>query len=213
MTMKRAYLWTMVVFLALSALIAIWALLSGEFGDTQERVVLTTLTISFASICAMACAAFVEKRGLVLVGGAGVATAALAALVTIVAIWAEFDNSFWRATASAIVIAIAYAHALLLFIPTLAKGYRWSQSAAAVTLAVLTAMLVRMFWSDGLGDGFYRLMGVDAVLVVLFSLLVPLCARLGASTESAKLTLYPDAEPGIYRDRSGHAYRVTRTPH
>ena len=59
---RRASLRTFLGFLALTAAVAVVSVLSGDFGETQVKVLLTTLTISAASMCAMACAAFIEKR-------------------------------------------------------------------------------------------------------------------------------------------------------
>lgn len=211
MKATRIYLWSMIGFLTLSALIAIVALLSGEFGNTQAKVLLTTLTISGASICAMACSAFIEKRGLVLVGGFGVATAALAALLLIIAIWMDFNDVFGRVAVTALIVAIGFAHVLLLYIPRLAPGYRWSGAAAAVFITLLAAMLVWLLWTDSWDTGPYRLLGVLAVMVVLFTLIVPLCARLGVGAAAPEaLVLTPDGDSGAYRDPAGNRYSVTR---
>lgn len=49
-------------FLAITAFIAIIALLSGSSDPVTGKTLLTCLTVCGASICSMSCAAFLEKR-------------------------------------------------------------------------------------------------------------------------------------------------------
>jgi len=209
---KRLSLGSLIGFLSLSALIAIGALLSGDFGSTQIKVILTTLTISGASICAMACSAFVEKRGRSAIGVLGIVCAAIAAGLTIGGIWGEFSSElYWKSTVTTIIASISLAHSLLLFIPALAPNYRWTQGALSLTAAILAGMILVAVWGEISGAGYYRVLGVVAVLVVLLTLIVPICARLGAggAVDSSALTLTKEDED-IYRDPSGQRYRVTK---
>jgi len=63
MSLKKVALWFLIVSVAVSAALGILALLTGTFGDFQIRVILTTLTISAASIGALASGALWEGRG------------------------------------------------------------------------------------------------------------------------------------------------------
>lgn len=209
---KRLSLGSLIGFLSLSALIAIGALLSGEFGSTQIKVILTTLTISGASICAMACSAFIEKRGGSGVGMVGIICAAVAAGLTIGGIWGEAGNEiYWKTAVTTIIISAALAHGLLLLIPVLPSAYRWSQGLLALTVVVLASLVIVAVWGEISVAGYYRLVGVVAVLVVLLTLIVPICSRLGTAAPRETTDLALTREEGdVYRDAVGQRYRVTK---
>src|SRR5882672_819710 len=130
---RKILLWSFIGFLSLSALIAIFSVLSHEFGETQIKVLATTFTISAASICAMSCAAFAEKRKMTFVGLAGIAFAASAAVTTVICIWGQVgEEYYWKTVITLIVLAVGFSHALLLWIPGLASGHRWTQVASSI---------------------------------------------------------------------------------
>ena len=52
---KKAFLYALIGSVVLSALLGIGAILSGRFGWFEIRILLTTITISVASICGLAC--------------------------------------------------------------------------------------------------------------------------------------------------------------
>lgn len=191
---------------------AIVSLLTGEFGGTQIKILLTTLTISGASICGMACAAFIEKRGNVSPGGAGIACAFAAAVLSTYGMWSEVNSeTYWKATVSLIVAAAAFAYCLLLFIPTLVPSYRWCQTGASLFISLLALQIIVAVWGEIDDANYYRLLGVVTVLGVLLTLMVPIGARLGSLKAKGidTLRLSHDTED-IYRDSAGQRYRVTK---
>ena len=60
-SMKRTFLYTVIVTLVLTALMGIYVLLAGQFGETEARILLTTVAVSFFSMMSLACAAAHEK--------------------------------------------------------------------------------------------------------------------------------------------------------
>lgn len=211
--LRQFCLWSIIGFLSLSALLAIVSLLSGHFGSIQLKVILTTLTIAGASICGMACSAFIEKRGWARLGGVGIACTLVAAMLSISGIWSDYGAEiYWKITVSLIVISVAFAHALLLFIPSLASSYRWSQIGAAIFISILAAQIILAVYSDVFQNAeYFRLIGIVAVVVVLLTLIVPNCSKLGAikPKEADTLTLSHDTDD-IYHDATGQRYKVTK---
>lgn len=214
---RKILLWVFIGFLSLTAIIAIFSVLVGKFGETQLKVLATTFTISATSICAMSCAAFIEKRQANLAGTIGILFAAISAILTITGVWGEIGNDkFWRSTVTLIVISVAFAHAFLLLMPNLSANHKWTQIAAVISIAVLAALICSFIWSDTDNQFYYRLLGVASIVVVLFTLIVPICAKLGGKqTEpihqtnlSTPLTLIKIAD-GIYTDQFGHKFQVT----
>lgn len=49
---RRIAVWTVVVSLVITALIGIYTIVSGEFGETQSKVMLTTLAVAAFSVLA-----------------------------------------------------------------------------------------------------------------------------------------------------------------
>jgi len=207
---RKILLWAFIGFLSLTALIAIVSVLNGPFGEMQLKVLATTFTISAASICAMSCAAFAEKRRAP-AGFAGMILAAAAAIMAITGIWREMDNEeFWKTTVVLIVISVACAHALLLLIPNLAANHRWTQIAACVFIAALAFQIVFAVCKEIRSEGYYRWLAVVSIIVVLLTLIVPVCAKLGGkqAVPSERLVLSKISD-GLYTDQSGRKLRVT----
>ena len=59
--LKRMFLYLLIGSISLSALLGIWAIISGEFGEFQTRILLTTLTVVSFSIFGLACGSFLEN--------------------------------------------------------------------------------------------------------------------------------------------------------
>ena len=80
---KKLALWFLIISVAISAVLGIIVILTGNFGDFEIRIILTTLTISAASICALASGALWEGRNQRNLPAAGIVLALLAAILLI----------------------------------------------------------------------------------------------------------------------------------
>ncbi|MEO1993699.1 MAG: hypothetical protein ABGZ17_00310 [Planctomycetaceae bacterium] len=167
---KKLLLQIFICFLALTALIAIASVLTGEFGEIQAKILGTSFTISAASICAMSCAAFVEKnKNLAHLGLSGIALSILAAILVIIGIWAEIHSEIYMKTvATCSVCAIASAHACLLVLPALQRNHAWVQTTSTASIAVLSLQIVVAIWAEIDEENYYRLLAVVAILVAIF---------------------------------------------
>src|SRR6516225_10056517 len=97
MSPKRIALWFLIVSVGASAVLGIILVLLGSFSELQTRIILTTLTISAASICALASGALWEKKHELWLPVPGIALASLAAILLIVGIWTERgSDQFWK---------------------------------------------------------------------------------------------------------------------
>ena len=85
------------VFLGLTALVAIVSVLTGSFGELQLKILATSFAISSASILAMSCAAFIERKKRVVLGISGVLLSAMAACLVIAGLWLESEEYDLRA--------------------------------------------------------------------------------------------------------------------
>ena len=139
MSPKRLALLLLIGSVGFSALLGVWALLAGEFGDVEVKILLTSLCVSAASILSMSSAVAWEQRKLDWLPRAGIALALLACVGVIAGLWIEVDSDeYWKTMVSLGLAAVAVAHACLLSLARLAPAYRWS-FVAGVACATLTA--------------------------------------------------------------------------
>lgn len=215
---RRKLLRIAIVFLSLTALIAMGSVLFGDFGDFEIRVLLTTLTISVASACAMACAAYVDRRDHRNAGLAGMALALISGVTVLIGVWFEPETEFYFKTVGILcTVTIAVAHALFLAGIDLDRQHVWARRVAVVCIAFLAFIIVMAILTEATEEFFYRGMGVVAIAVALFSVVVPILSRLRKSKDAKgpnpyaepmdRLVLTRDAD-GAYRDASGARYVV-----
>ncbi len=180
---KKTALWLLIASVAISAVLGIWAILSGEFGELQARVLLTTLTITGASILGLACGAYWETGRNRALPGFGILLTIIGAGVVIFGIWYHTSaENFWKIAASICLVAIATAHVSLLSLARLAGRYRWALAAAYVLAYLLSVLLIIvLFATSNNSDWFPRLIGVVSILLAAASLMVPIFHRLSAA--------------------------------
>ena len=209
--LKRFALRSFLLFLAFTALVAIISVLTGSFGEVQLRILLTSLTISTASMCAMSCAAFIERKDRTILGTAGIICSVAAALVIIFGIWFEpSEDTFWKLSITLVIAAAAFAHTFLLLLPLLDMNYRWTQQVSTASILLLSFLVVFAVWLEIDATSYYRLLAVVAIVVGLVTLAIPILVKLGGRAESAKLELkLEQIEGDTYRDTKGNIYRVT----
>lgn len=197
-------------FLGLTALIAIISVLSGKFGELQEDILMTCSTISIASIFLMSCAAFIEKKKLVLLGMSGIVLSVSAAVLVIVWVWLEFDSDeYWKVTFTCCILAVALALAFLLSLPVLGNRYKWVQPISAVTIGILALQGIAAIWGEIRDERYYRILAVVAIIVALEILVIPILIKIRktASQRKEKLIL-EKMENDIYMDSAGKQYQL-----
>ncbi|MDX1640502.1 MAG: hypothetical protein R3220_02305 [Balneolaceae bacterium] len=170
----------------------------------------TTFTISIASICAMSCAAFIEKRNFKPVGIIGMVFALMSAILIIAEIWGSVGSDlYYKITVAVVVCAFSFAHGLLLFIPKLQADKEWVQRAAAVTIALLSLQIIAGIWFEIDDSIYFRVMTVIAILVGLETLVIPILMKLSNGNDDEKETLNLQKVDGnLYKDTAGKLYEV-----
>ena len=197
-------------FLSLTAVIAIISVLSGKFGELQEKILATTFTISAASICSMACAAFIEKKKSLNLGMSGIALSIAAAVLIIVGLWPNIHNElYWRITASVAVFAIAFAHGFLLNLADLDDKQKWVQPVSTVTIGILCLMIVAAILCDIEDDIYFRILAVAAIIAGLETLIIPILMKLHkGNIRRGKQLVLEEIENNIYTDPAGKKYEL-----
>ncbi len=197
-------------FLAVTAVVAIFAVLKGDLDETDFKIIATSLTISVASVCAMSCAAFIAKKGNFKLGALGMIFAVIAAVLLIAGLWPDIDSEpYWKVTWSFIVAAFAFAHVFLLSLPKLDINHKWVQWVTAATIIVLAGLIIHGICAEIDEDIYWRITAVAGIIVGLETLAVPIMMKLrkDETKEVEKLTL-EIIEGDIYTDGQGNKYKV-----
>ncbi len=179
MSLKKIFSYALIGSVAVSALFGILAILMGNFGDMEIRILLTSLTISATSLCGISCGASLEAKRAKILPIAGVALALVSAVLVIAGIWGVFSSQeYWKCTATVVIFAVACAHMSLLLLARLSERYRWSIWAAYGAIFGGAIVLSSMFWGDFDLEWVGRLFGVLAILASAFSITIPIFHRL-----------------------------------
>lgn len=173
--------------LCLAAAVAIWALLTGSFGDTSVRVLLTGLAAALCTLGGLAGATALrledpERR----VGKLTITLSQLTLLLVLALIWipdAPNSGTLGRALGVASVLMLAGAHASLLLAGLRRRETRAVRALAqaAIVCATSAALLLSGLLTATQGPvapAVWRVLGVLVVLAVLNTLLVPLARKI-----------------------------------
>jgi hypothetical protein len=199
MSPKKVALWFLIVSVALSAALGILAILTGNFGDFEMRIILTTLTISAASIGALAAGALWEGRGQKELPLLGIALAVLAALLIISGIWIEpHSEQYWKFTASTGVLAAATTHACLLSLAKLAPRFAWARLVTLTAVYTLAVLIVMTIYFEPSGDLGFRLIGTISIVVAALTIMTPIFHRLSRDDFSGADGKVPAAGRGLW---------------
>lgn len=186
---RRTAIVFIIVSLTIAALFGIITLLTGEFGELQGKILLTTLLLAGFSITAL-CHLAVVGRTLRIVGFVGIAVSALAFISGAILIWRSWESwsEVWELTLKTFAVfaiaAASLAHANLLLL----LGERRNQVVRIglwVTLgliALLAVLIILPIVTEGEipgdnGEPYWRALGVVAILDVLGTIVLPVVGR------------------------------------
>ena len=179
---RRGAIVVVIVSLAIAAALGIMALLAAEFGETQSKVLLTTLVVAAFSITAL-CHLAIAGRTVRWVGYVGILASTAALVPAIVLIWADLadvEGDWTKALLTLTVLAVSLAQANLLL---LLAGRRQPAVRAGLGLTLLFIVTIAvLLWLPILTDGdipgdnedYWRAFGVIAILDVLGTIVLPI---------------------------------------
>lgn len=218
---RRVAIIFIVVSLAIAALFGIVTLLTGEFGDLQARIMLTTLLLAGFSITAL-CHLAVVGRALRVVGFVGIAVSLLAFIAGAVLIWRSWENwsDGWDVVLKILVVlailaaSLAQANLLLLLAERRNQILRVGLFVAVGLIGVLALLIIVPIVTDGEvpgehGEPYWRIVGVVAILDVLGTIVLPVLGRFlrdGGPVATIRL----DADATATLDRVAEATGSTR---
>jgi len=177
---KKTFLITMIISLSISALIGIFIFLFKDFGETEFRLLMTTLTIGGYSLIGLCCSVLYEKRKFIPLALSGMVISVIGFLYTVLVIWEtiDLDNDFtWKFSIIFIVLAASTAHScLLLLIKSEKSLVNSALSATIIFISIVAFMLVILVLNefDVVSEFYFRLLGVFAILDVLGTIVTPI---------------------------------------
>jgi len=187
---RRIAVWTVVIALVITALIGIYTIVSGELGETQSKVMLTTLAIAAFSVLALCHLAIVE-RDVKAVGWIGIGMSALALLTATVLIWWNFGDYVYQpggiymnitktfAISGLAAVSLAHANLMLLLETAPLRWIRSSLSVALILIAIVPTLVIPVILTDGnfppqsFQDVYWRFFAVILILDALCTIALP----------------------------------------
>lgn len=187
---RRIAIWTVIISLVVTALIGIYTIVSGEFGETQSKVMLTTLAVAGFSILAL-CHLAVFGRDVKVFGWVGIGTSGVALGLAATLIWWNWTDfmseprdlylNLTKSFAVSALVAVSLAHAnLMLLLQN--SSLRWIRTALSVALVFITivpALVLPVILTDGtfppmsFQDVYWRFFGVILILDALATIALP----------------------------------------
>jgi hypothetical protein len=196
---KRIALWCLIASIAASAVLGTVLVLTGSFSDLQIRIIFTTLTISGASICALAAGALREQRQEKFFSLAGWVLALISAILIVAGIWTETRNQeFWKLTISIALLAVATAHVCLVALAKLARRFAWNRIAALVAVYLLAGLIIFVIYFPPRGDTLVRIIGATSIIVAALTILTPIFHRLSRGDLDASVGAALNQSPALF---------------
>ncbi|MBN2310672.1 MAG: hypothetical protein JXR94_16995 [Candidatus Hydrogenedentes bacterium] len=183
-TLRKVFLRSLIGSLIVSAAMGIYAFLQGRWGQTEARILFTTLSVSFCSMTALAsAAAYSRGRKFPLAYGlsiAGVGASIIAFLLFMGGIWSfkDFNESYAKAMAIAGIVSFSLGHASVLGLASLPGRLRrvyWLTLCAIASLAAVSTALI-LFELEG--EIYFRVLGIIGILDGCGTLTTPILAKL-----------------------------------
>ena len=188
LNLKKFFLYLLIFSIALSALMGIWAIVSGEFGELQGKILATTTTVVGTSILGLACGAFLESPRsrnfpVFAVPVLGIIATVISALIILWVIWGTsiWDNAeVLKIFFTSLIFAFSFAQLSLLSLAHLSKRFYWvlvTGYIVILSLASITSTII-IFQPDSTGDFILRLLGVLGVVDAAITVTIPILHRL-----------------------------------
>jgi hypothetical protein len=172
---------------AVNAALGIYAVLAQGFGETQGKILGTSLCVTGAVLIGLACVPAWERRLLGPVPPLAAALGAIGFVIAIAGIWTAPSSETWAKVMMTIfTFSIAGVIASLLALARVAPRHGWLVRVTFVLLALSATMYSTIPWlGDEPGETFVRTLGVVMIALAAFAVTVPVVHWLDRSTLAA----------------------------
>jgi len=187
---RRVAIWTVIISLVITALIGIYTIVGGEFGETQSKVMLTTLAVAGFSILAL-CHLAVFGRDVKVFGWVGIGTSGVALGLAATLIWWNWSDMMYQPSdlylnlmksfgvSALVAVSLAHANLMLLLQNSSLRWIRTALSVALVFITIVPALVIPVLLTDGtfppmsFQDVYWRFFGVILILDALATIALP----------------------------------------
>lgn len=184
MRRRRILLLAVAGLLSVAALLAIAILLVGRFGDTERRVIGTTLLLAGYGVVSLPGVVLLDKGRARTIAEGAVALAAAGAALGLVSIWGFSDvEAVGKSVGTATILAVAAAQVAALTARRVKRDptvVRELFAASCGTAALAAGAAVAAIWAQPSGTLYARLIGALVVLDLLLVALQPVTAALAS---------------------------------
>lgn len=200
---RRAAIWTIIVSLVAAAGIGIATIVSGDFGELQSKVLLTTLAVAAFAILAL-CHLAIINRDVRVLGWIGIATSGIALVAAVILIWwnwnefgysgpSEMYMTITKTFTISTLAAVSFAHANLMLLLA-STPFRWMRIALDINLVligIVPLLVIPVILTDGnfppasLTDVYWRFFGVVLILDALGTVALPITSLILRSQRRA----------------------------
>ncbi|NNC81052.1 MAG: hypothetical protein HKN94_12970 [Acidimicrobiales bacterium] len=175
--------------IAINAALGIWALLVDDFGDTQQKVLISSFLVSGSMLAILINGTPLSRRVLWPVPAVAVGGLVLGFALLLGGLWAEADSSTWgKILLTAFTIGGAATFSGLLALLPLRPAHQRLRLLTHLLIALLAASLIGVLWAEGGGAGIARVIGVQSILVAALTLALPALSRYRPVEESEEVS-------------------------
>jgi len=223
--MRRFGLGIFFVSIAVNAALGIYAVVAPDFGETQGKILGTSLCVTGAVILALACEPAWERRLVGPVPPVGAILGAVGFTLAVISIWTEPESELWgRTMVTIFTVAAACAVASLIALARLAPRHAWVFTATLALLGVGAAMMSLLPWlGDDPAVAYVRALGVVMIVLAAFTVTVPVlhwvdrAALVVAEAETGAVRFCPycgrelpgTPDTDLRCDRCGRGFTIT----
>lgn len=171
--------------IATNAVLGIWALLVGDFGEIQGKVLVTSFLVSAAMLAILVNSSPINQRVLWPVPAVAAIASAGGLLLFEVMLWTEADEEYWwKLGGSALIVGAGGTLMGLLGLLALRPAHEPWRVADHVLTGVLCTTVIVVMWVEVEEDWGARVIGVMSVLVAALTLALPVLSRWLSPSES-----------------------------
>ena len=185
MTLRKLILTIFFASVVINAVLGIVALFATEFGEFQSDILLTSLSISTASVLSLAMFPARERYLVRPLPSIGIGLTILGFGLFLVLIWTDFDEyGMAKLAASFLVLGIAAAYVSLVALAVINQKFFNILRASYVLATVLSGFVVGAIWGSPEADVLLRIMGVFSILLAAATVTIPVLHRINRSEVS-----------------------------
>jgi hypothetical protein len=180
-SLRRWFLTALIGSLVISAVIAIFILIfGGEFDETEGKILFTTLSVSFFSLTGLGSAAPLERGSRSPLAYLGLALAVGGFIFFLLGIWTSWleEENYGNSMGIVAIFSFSFAQAGMLSLVRLQDTARILTPATMLIIFALAALASTLIIREDSGTGYFRALGVLAVVDALGTVTIPLLGRM-----------------------------------